>query len=478
MVTLLIDRLLRLAQRRMTGSASRRALAWAARTAWSPRSEEISESETEYGAGLLHHLQEKRLRSTIRFAATNSPYYRELFETHHMRPGDVRSAFDLRDLPVTDSEALNDWRRFLAVPEEKLLVVAGSAGSGSTRKTVAFTAADWNQVCTARAVATGMLLGGRGAVVGKTTGRHGRAAGKGALLILPPGSSGWVESRAVRDSLASIDFPVFEASSDEPEEAVRRLLEFTPALLIGTPHSLDTLTRCAADVGFAYRPSAIVTLADALSSAVLARLTGHWDTAVVPCYGTAELGGAQSVAFPSCRGIHVNALDLVVEIIDPETGGPAPLGDLVVTTLLRQAMPLIRYRTGDTARWVQHNCRLPFPSLEIVGDRAGIDFQNCRIGARELSECVAGVPGTTGRLLCRYENAASGGGIRLEIERAAYGPGSETDENEILVRVRSAVENALPPAIASGPRGRNLAISLCDDLPGQIRNVRIEDHRV
>ncbi|HUX11736.1 MAG TPA: hypothetical protein VMW87_01835 [Spirochaetia bacterium] len=477
MVTLLIDWLLRLVQRRMNGLASRRTLARVARRAWLPRSEKIPESETEFGAGLLHHLQEKRLRSTIRFAAKNSPYYRELFETHRMRPADVRSVSDLRQLPVTDSEAMNDWRKFLAVPQEQLLVVAGSAGTGPTRKTVAFTAADWNQVCTARAVAIGMLIGSRRAPgVAKTTGDGDRAAGKGALMILPPASAGWVDSRLFRDALARTGVPLFEAGTDAPEEAVRLLVEFTPALLIGTPHSLDILTRCAADVGFAYRPSAIISLADALSTAVLSRLNVHWDSAVVACYGSAELGGAQSVAFSSCRGTHLNALDLIVEILDPETGDPAALGDLVVTTLLRRAMPLIRYRTGDTARWVQHECRLPFPSLEILGSRTGVLFRNRTIGARELSECIAGVPGTSGRLLWRYENAASGGGSSVAIERAGYGPGSATDENEILVQLRRAIESALPPGTSAALRGDRLAISVCDDLPGQIRNVRIEDH--
>jgi phenylacetate-coenzyme A ligase PaaK-like adenylate-forming protein len=72
-----------------------------------------------------------------------------------------------------------------------------------------------------------------------------------------------------------------------------------------------------------------------------------------------EMGLGGAMACEERVGYHPREADLIFEIIDPQTGGPLPegeVGEVVFTTLTRAAMPLIRYRTGDLSRWIPGNC--------------------------------------------------------------------------------------------------------------------------
>lgn len=461
MVTFLIDRLLRYFQRSSRTLRAAGRLARTARRAWAPRGD-VPESEIDFGAGLLHHLREKRLRSSIKYAASRSPYYSDLFDTHHIRTGEIRSAADLAALPLTEQSALTEWRRFLSVPEAEVAVIAVSAGTFGTPKTVAFSTADWNQVCVARA-----------AGIQAASAEYRR----GALLVLPSGAEMWADRRATVDALERLEFQTFEATVERVEEGVRWLVDFSPALIAGTPFALDMLTACAAEVGFSYRPSALLTFGDAPGARRTARLREHWQAPVIAGYGAAELGGAQTIAFPDCRGTHLNELDFVFEVIDPESGEPAQMGELVVTTLLRRAMPLVRYRTGDLVRRVVHDCRLPFGNYEVLGG-ASIAFNGLRIGAGELIERFGTLPGLSGRFFWRYRPDTEGGGAELDIERTGFGAAAGDSDDALLERISRELSSVYPALIGSAQGAGKLDMTVADHLQGQVRDVRIEDGRL
>ncbi|WP_455383047.1 phenylacetate--CoA ligase family protein [Salinispira pacifica] len=463
MVTFLIDRILRLLQRRSSSTGAAGRLVRFARAAWR-REGEVEESDADFGAGLLYHLVARRLRGAIRYAARNSAYYGDLFEQRNIRYGEVRSPADLADLPITDVGALSDWRRMLAVPEEEVAVTVLSAGTAGPARTVAFTVEDWNQVCAARAAALGLLL---------PRGRSSLRRGLGALVMMPAGSEMWAERRAVSDALRRLGAQLFEGTTDQPEEAVRWLVDFEPDLIVGTPFALDTLTWCAAEVGFSYRPTALTTVGDAAGPIVTSRILAHWGVKPTPAYGTAETGGAQTLMLPGCRGVHLNDLDFVFEIVDTETGEPAAAGDLLVTTLLRRAMPLVRYRTGDRARRVQHSCRLPFSNVQLLGDGREIEWHGARVPVRELSETLLSIDGLSGRFLFRYpigEDAAE-----LVAERAVCGPGAGQTDDEIVRLLETAIRRALPPSAPDA--APSLELTVTERLSGQIRYARIDDEK-
>ena len=453
MVTFLIDQAIRKMQR--TASGARR-LASAARAAWNRGAAEVPESETEYGAGLLYHLQGRRLRAALKRAAAESPFYRELLGT---AAADIRDVTDLHSLPFTDQDAFADWRRFIAVPMDQIARTVTSAGTFGQPKAVVFTRDDWNQVCTSRSVAIGALLPKR------------RAAGHlRALLLLPSETPMWAETSATSSALTLLGVDILSASTSDPESAVRWLVEYRPQIIAGSAAALWEISRCAEDVRFSYQPELLLCLGESCPADMVERLTSQWSCAPTVFYGSAEIGGSQTITFPGCRGLHLNTLDFIWEVIDPQSGEPAPMGELVVTTLLRRAMPLIRYRTGDIARRVSHSCRLPFPAVEILGPDETLVWAGNRFSAAELSARVRTHSRTAGRVEISADGEQSDEILRCVVE------GDPTDR-DYQTRLRSLLSTD-HRAIADGsPESARFELTVNADLSSQPKLYRVLDRR-
>ncbi len=459
MITFLLDRIVRA----MQGGGNPYAVSLmsrAGRRAWYRGRTEIQDSETEFGAGLLYHLQEKRLVPSMRWAATHSPYYRELFAQNHVTPRDIRSIADLRALPFTEREHLAEWRRFLAVPEGEVYRIVTSAGTRGTARTTAFTAADWHRVCSARSVAIGSLLP-------RSVWHHGRPK---ALLISQPAIPMWADAESTADALRLLGFDVLTVPDSEPEEAVRWIVDFEPPVIAGTPLSLWSTARCASEVRASFKPSLILGLGEHATPAVRAQTESQWGLAPVEGYGSAEIGGIQTISLPNCRGVHLNGLDFICEVIDPDTGEAAPLGELVITTMLRKAMPLIRYRTGDTVRLVQHNCRVPFPSVEIVGDDDSLLWGGVRISASELVARLQTQIGFAGKLELTAEWVDGRELLTCTVE-------GDPDERGAAERVRAGIEAAYPGISEDRREESRFEVRVRDQLRSQVKSYRIRDFR-
>ena len=126
--------------------------------------------------------------------------------------------------------------------------------------------------------------------------------------------------------------------------------------LVGIPTQVLALVRCLPGE-HRFRPmiSAVLLSSDYGSRALVDVLERTWDCTVFSHYGLTETGYGGGVECQARQGYHLREADLYVEIIDPLTGQPLPdgaSGEIVVTTLTRRGMPLIRYRTGDVSRLV------------------------------------------------------------------------------------------------------------------------------
>jgi phenylacetate-coenzyme A ligase PaaK-like adenylate-forming protein len=121
-------------------------------------------------------------------------------------------------------------------------------------------------------------------------------------------------------------------------------------------------------------PRSLLLSGDYVSPAVRDEIERLWDCKVYEHYGMTEMGLGGAMSCEIREGYHIREADLYIEIINPHTGEPVPdgeFGEIVFTTLTRQAMPLIRYRTGDISRIIPSPC--PCGSvprrLERVGSR-------------------------------------------------------------------------------------------------------------
>jgi len=178
----------------------------------------------------------------------------------------------------------------------------------------------------------------------------------------------------------------FGAVNDYPKAAdfCRSAL---PDAAVGIPSQMRRLSMLAPEIGL----KRVLLSADYVSEAVCQTLNRYWGSEVFSHYGLTETGYGCAVECPAHMGMHIRSDELYIEIVNPTTGQILPSGhwgEIVITTLLREAMPFIRYRTGDIGRLLPPpcGCGLNVPRLDRV--RGRISELSRSPGIYELDELL------------------------------------------------------------------------------------------
>jgi len=296
----------------------------------------------------LKKLQVQRLRETIKRAET-IPFYKERFSTTLVHPDKIVSVDSIRSLPFTTKGDLRENYPYglLAVPLEECVRVHASSGTTGSAVAVLHTESDietWSNLVARCLYGVGVRrsdvfqnIAGYGLFTGGL-GFHYGAQKVGALVI--PASAGNSKRQVnlmidfgttvihIMPSFALYLIRVFEKMGINPIKDTKLRIMFLGA----EPHSEETRKRIEELYGV-----------DAYNS-----------------YGLSEMNGP-GVSF-ECHlkdGLHIWEDSFIVEIINPKGDKPVPqgaIGELVYTTLAREAMPLIRYRSGDLAYFLSDPC--------------------------------------------------------------------------------------------------------------------------
>lgn len=257
-----------------------------------------------------------------------------------IHPEDLTELADLASLPMTIKDDLRPPLGRLVVPRGELVRVHASSGSTAAPTVVAYTAGDlrlWSTLVARGLAAVGV---GRHSVV------HS-ALGYGLF-------TGGLGFHAAAEALGAMVVPAAAGRADRH----RRLIAALSAdVLFATPSYALHLAEIAAD------PPPIrigVFGAEPWSEALRARLESAWGMTAYDTYGLSEIIGP-GVAWecPARAGMHINEDAFLPEIIDPSTGAVLPdgvEGELLLSSMAREAMPLLRYRTGDLTALDRRPC--------------------------------------------------------------------------------------------------------------------------
>jgi hypothetical protein len=144
------------------------------------------------------------------------------------------------------------------------------------------------------------------------------------------------------------------------------------------------------------RPATVLLTADYVSQGIIDNIRKLWGSAVFTHYGMTESGFGLAVQCHAHEALHLRDAEFIIEIVDPENGEPLPdgqWGELVLTSLCNEAMPLIRYRTGDIARRIVGPCHCGgiLPRLDKVKGRISGIAQKYPI--HSLDEALFLLPG-------------------------------------------------------------------------------------
>ncbi|MGE4557836.1 MAG: DVU_1553 family AMP-dependent CoA ligase [Desulfovibrionaceae bacterium] len=309
---------------------------------WAAR--KIGADSASFSREALDSWRLKALQELLQRVRSRSPFYRDRLPEAAVRS--VQRLEDVRNLPFTTPEDIRDHGlRMLCVSQDQAARVVTQASSGATGppKRLFFSEADLE--ATIDFFQYGML--------------QLAAPGDTALILLPgetPDSVGDLLSRALKRSGVRSMVHGLVADATQAAEAMAKL---QPDCIVGFPVHILAMAEKLGPMRGRSRNIAVLFCSDYCVDSIANRLRKLWPCRIFNHYGTVEsgLGGAVECGF-RC-GAHVREPDLLVEIVDPETGNPLPAGawgEIVLTTLSREAMPLIRYRTGDVSRLAPGSC--------------------------------------------------------------------------------------------------------------------------
>ncbi|EHJ46444.1 Phenylacetate--CoA ligase [Solidesulfovibrio carbinoliphilus subsp. oakridgensis] len=295
----------------------------------------------------IERLQLMRLQRTLRQAA-KSPFYGALFRERGVDPEKVTSLADVRRLPFTTKQDLRDSYpdRLLAMPQSEMVRMHVSSGTTGTPTVIYHTKRDldWWASLMARCM---HMVGLRKTDVFQNMSGYGLFTGG---LGIHCGA----------EKLGCLTIP---AGAGNSQRQIKLLMDFKVTGIHIIPSYALHLSTVFAGLGIDPRtlPLRIALVgAEPYTEEARRRLEAMYDMKVYNSYGLSEMNGP-GVAF-ECQeqhGMHVWEDAYLAEIVDPQTGEPLPdgeLGELVMTSLGREGMPIIRYRTRDLTRFLTGQC--------------------------------------------------------------------------------------------------------------------------
>jgi phenylacetate-CoA ligase len=297
----------------------------------------------------LRALQLERLRDTVQRAYHLVPFYRKKFDEAGVKPEDIKSLEDLQKLPFTTKQDLRDNYPFglFAVPMEQVVRIHSSSGTTGKPTVVGYTERDlevWKEVMVRtylmadvnakdivhNAYGYGLFTGGLGF--------HYGAEAVGAAVV--PASGGFTK----RQLMLMKDFGA-------------TILCCTPSFAL---HLYEVAKEEGYDVEKDFKLRAGFFGAEPASEGLKQTVAESWGIRYVEAYGLSEIIGPGVAASCEHGSLHIFEDHFIPEVIDPETGEVLPdgeEGELVLTTITKQALPMIRYRTKDITVLHREPCR-------------------------------------------------------------------------------------------------------------------------
>jgi phenylacetate-CoA ligase len=317
---------------------------------WQPEAECLDREE-------LGQLQLERLEATLSRVARNVPFYRKRFDEAGLDPDELRSVADLTALPFTTKDDLRHAYPYglFAVPLRDVVRLHASGGTGSAAVVMGYTRNDlktWANLNARTLVASGLTTDD----VVQITFDYGLLTG----------------AFGVHQGAERLGAAVIPMSSGNTKRQIQIMQDYKATALVATPsyalHLVDALMEAGVN------PSAL-SLRRALlggepwSEAMRKRIEDSLHVTATDNYSVSEVMGPGVAGECLERdGLHVNEDHFLVEVVDPRTlrpVNPGVPGELVLTTLTKEAFPLVRYRTRDLTQLVAEPCRCGRTSMRI-----------------------------------------------------------------------------------------------------------------
>ncbi|MFJ9641990.1 phenylacetate--CoA ligase PaaK [Streptomyces sp. NPDC004244] len=350
--------------------------------------EDLRDAGERLGREELAALQLTRLRDTLARAHERVPFYRQAFDKAGVHPDDCRSLADLARFPFTTKADLRDHYPFgmFAVPRTEVRRLHASSGTTGRPTVVGYTERD---------------LDTWAAVVARSI----RAAGgrPGQIVHIAYGYGLFTGGLGAHYGAERLGCTVVPASGGMTDRQVRLIQDFRPEVIMVTPSYMLTLLDEMERQGVDPRSTSLRTGmfgAEPWTEGMRREIEERLGIDAVDIYGLSEVigpGVAQEFATHK-DGLHVWEDHFYPEVVDPLTGEVLPdgePGELVFTTLTKEAMPVVRYRTRDLTRLLPGTARPAFRRMEKITGRSDdmLILRGVNLYPTQIEEILLGTPG-------------------------------------------------------------------------------------
>ncbi|WP_424215185.1 AMP-binding protein [Streptomyces sp. BI20] len=413
-----------------------------------------------YSRGELEEVQTRRLREVLRRAYERVPFHRAAFDRAGVRPEDLRSLGDLARFPFTtkaDLRAQHPYGLF-AVDRSEVRRLHASSGTTGTPTVVGYTGADLDTWATlmARSIAAG---GGR----------------PGDLVHIAYGYGLFTGGLGAHYGAERLGCTVVPASGGMTERQVRLIADLRPGVVMVTPSYLLTLLDEMERQGLDPRASGLrvgILGAEPWTEGMRREIEERAGIDAVDVYGLSEVMGP-GVAMESVEtkdGPTVWEDHFLPEIVDPVTGEVLPdgaEGELVFTTLTKEALPLIRYRTRDLTRLLPGTAWPAFRRMGRIKGRSDdmLVVRGVNLYPTAVEEILLATPGVAPHFQLRLTRE---GRLDLLLIRAEARPGATGADRE---RAARAVARAVKEGIGTTASVEIVDPETLERSVGKIRRV-------
>ncbi len=396
---------------------------------WS-KEERLSRAEIE-------SLQLVRLQETVKRVYENVPYYRAKMQGKGVVPEDIQTLKDVAKLPFTTKQDMRDTYPFglFAVPKDELVRIHASSGTTGKPTVVGYTREDlqtWTE-CVSRIACMG-------------------GASPQDVAQICFGYGMFTGALGLHYGLENIGAAIVPSSTGNSEKQIMYMQDFKTSLLVATPSYALRLAEVAKGMGMDPAKDLHIKIAlvgsELLTDAMREEMHAVWgkDVKITSNYGMSELmgPGVSGECLEFC-GMHINEDYFLPEIIDSATGEVLPAGEkgeLVITCIKKEGLPLIRYRTKDITRLFYEPCACGRTTcrMENLSGRSDdmLKVRGVNVFPGQIEEVVLSEPelGPHYEIIVERDGYTDKLTVRVELNK-------ETDSFAELQRIESVTRNKL-----------------------------------
>jgi Coenzyme F390 synthetase len=396
---------------------------------WNPKIECMPEEQ-------LKKLQFKSLKSLVSNLYNFNKFYGDRMKENNVHPDDIKCLEDVKKLPFMHKSDLREQypTKMFTAPREEIVRYHVSSGTTGKPTLVGYTQGDiefWTESLARSLTSIGI--------------------GPDDVVQVSYGYGLFTGGLGLHYGVEKVGATVLPASTGSTERQLELMMDLDVTAIACTPSYLAHMADVAKKMGIDFRKDTklrkAILGAEPWSEGMRKHIEDATGVKAYDIYGTSEQSGPMFTECEECKGIHISGDHMLVEIIDPDTEEvlkPGEKGELVVTMLKKEAMPMIRYRVRDLTRIVPGKCKCgrTSPRIERITGRSDdmLIIRGINVFPSQIEHTLMQIPQVGDQYMIEVDRVGSLDTMSLKVE---IKPEAFSDKVDDMVKLKKFISSEL-----------------------------------